>query len=97
MAEIELFENLKSIVERDPSNFQAKRELAILCLDMGFEKTALNHLNSLSQIFPEDSNLFFNIGICWEKLGNLKFAFLLKICYNICVKISRRLLIKRLK
>ena len=52
--DIELFENLKSIVERDPSNFQAKRELAILCLDMGFEKNALNHLSSLAQIFPED-------------------------------------------
>lgn len=74
MNDLELFENLKETVENDPSNFQAKRELAILCLDLGFEKIALKHLNALTLMFPNDPNLHFNVGICWEKLKHPKFA-----------------------
>ena len=68
MSDFELLENLKTAVENDPTNFQARRELAVLCMDMGYEKVALNQFNSLSQVFTEDADIFFNIGICWEKL-----------------------------
>ena len=74
MSDFELLENLKNTVEADPTNFQARRELAVLCMDMGYEKVALNQFNSLSQIFTQDADIFFNIGICWEKLKNDKMA-----------------------
>jgi tetratricopeptide (TPR) repeat protein len=74
MSDVERFEKLKEIIEKDPANFQARRELAVLCLDLGFEQMALKHLDYLVQVFPNDPNLHFNIGICWEKLKRPQFA-----------------------
>ena len=74
MNDVSRFENLKKTIENDPTNFQARREIAMMCLDMGFDSMALKHLNYLVQTFPNDANLYFNIGICWEKLKQFKFA-----------------------
>ena len=74
MNDIQRFESLKKTIENDPTNFQARRELAVMCLDMGFDSMALKHLNYLANTFPNDANLYFNIGICWEKLKQFKFA-----------------------
>lgn len=74
MNEVQRFENLKKNIENDPTNFQARRELAMMCLDMGFDSMALKQLNFLSKAFPEDANLHFNMGICFEKLKLFKFA-----------------------
>ena len=74
MNDIQRFENLKKTVENDPENFRARRELAVLCLDLGFDQAAMKHLSYLINVFPDDANLYFNIGICWEKLKHPKYA-----------------------
>ena len=74
MNDIQRFENLKKTIENDPANFQARRELAVLCLDLGFDQAAMKHLSYLINIFPDDANLYFNAGICWEKLKHPKYA-----------------------
>ena len=75
MNDIERFENLQTAIKLNPKNFQARRELIMLCLDLGFERAALAHIDFLLEIFPNDANLYFNTGICWEKLKDLDKAF----------------------
>ncbi|GBF22745.1 TPR repeat-containing protein [Candidatus Gastranaerophilus sp. (ex Termes propinquus)] len=74
MNEVQRFDTLKRAIEEDTTNFQARRELAVLCLDLGFEQMALKHLSYLANIFQEDASLQFNIGICWEKLKRYEYA-----------------------
>ena len=74
MNDIERFENLQTTIKLNPKNFQARRELIMLCLDLGFEKVALSHIKYLLKIFPDDADLYFNIGICHEKLKNKELA-----------------------
>ena len=74
MSDIQRFEQLKKNIEFDPANFQARREFAMLCSDMGFNEVAIKHFSFLSEIFKEDSNLYFNIGICFEKLKEFEIA-----------------------
>ena len=74
MNDIERFENLQTTIKLNPKNFQARRELIMLCLDLGFEKVAMSHIKYLLEIFPDDANLYFNAGICWEKLKEYEKA-----------------------
>ena len=67
-------ENLQSLIQADPSNFQARRELAILLSNNGFNEEALANLQYLSKYFPEDSDIFYNIGILYEKLKDYEKA-----------------------
>ena len=76
MNDIERFENLQTIIKLNPKNFQARRELIMLCLDLGFERVALSHIKFLLDVFPDDANLYFNTGICWEKLKNVNNALI---------------------
>ena len=85
MNDIERFEHLQTTIKLNPKNFQARRELIMLCLDLGFEKVALFHIKYLLDIFPDDANLYFNTGICWEKLKNLDNAL---IAYKKAVEIA---------
>ena len=61
-------EKLQTILQEDPSNFQARRELSILLADNGFNEEALSNLQYLlnhyfdkycrdknEQKYPEDS------------------------------------------
>ena len=64
----EKIEKLQNILRNDSTNFQARRELAILLLDNGFNDEALAHFLKLAQVFKDDSALFYNIGITYEKL-----------------------------
>jgi tetratricopeptide (TPR) repeat protein len=66
--EVQKFDALKKNIEEDPMNFQARRELVMLCLDQGLDEMALKHLNYLTEFFPEDANLHFNMGVAWEKI-----------------------------
>ena len=50
MNDIERFENLQTTIKLNPKNFQARRELIMLCLDLGFEKVALSHIKYLLEI-----------------------------------------------
>ena len=74
MNDVERFENLQTTLKLNPKNFQARRELVMLCLDLGYEKVALSHIKYLLSIFPDDADLYFNTGICWEKLKNYENA-----------------------
>ncbi len=74
MNETERFENLQTAIKLNPNNFQARRELIMQCLDFGFEDTALFHIKYLLKVFPSDADLYFNLGICYEKLKNYKLA-----------------------
>ena len=76
MNDIERFENLQTTIKLNPKNFQARRELIMLCLDLGFEQVAMAHIKYLLDIFPDDANLYFNAGICWEKLKNYENALI---------------------
>ena len=60
-------ENLQKILKEDPSNFQARRELSVLLADNGFNEEALVNLEYLAGYFPEDADLYYNLGILYEK------------------------------
>ena len=68
MSKAERIDDLQQILRDDNNNYQARRELAILLLDTGYAEEALAHLLFLSKTFPEDSEIFYNLGIAYEKL-----------------------------
>ena len=74
MNEVQKFDSLKKSIEEDPTNFQARRELAVLCLDNGFDEMALKHLSYLVAVFPDDANLHFNMGVAFEKIKQFTYA-----------------------
>lgn len=78
-------EKLQGILKEDPSNFQARRELAFLLSDSGFIEEALSNLIYLAKYFPEDAELFYNLGILYEKLKDYNSA---KESYLTAIKIS---------
>ena len=78
-------EKLQSILQEDPSNFQARRELSILLADNGFNEEALSNLQYLTKYFPEDAELHYNLGILYEKQKDFLNA---KEEYQKAVKIS---------
>jgi len=60
-------ETLQQLLKEDPSNFQARRELALILADNGFNEEALTNLLYLKKYFPDDAELLYNIGILFEK------------------------------
>lgn len=74
MSNIDKIEELQLLLREDKSNFQARRQLGVLLLDNGFTKEALSHFIYLSKIFPEDSGIYYNLGIVYEKLKELDKA-----------------------
>lgn len=74
MSDIEKIEKLQSTLRADPSNFQARRQLAMLLLDNGYKQEALAHFLHLAEIFKDDCELYYNMGIVYEKLKDLKNA-----------------------
>ncbi len=75
---MEEIENLQEVLQNDPSNFQARRELSILLADNGFNEEALSNLKYLEKFFPEDAELQYNIAILYEKtkdFDNAKTAY----------------------
>ena len=51
MSKIDKIEELQNILKADQTNFQARRELAVLLLDCGYPEEAKQHLLYLSKIF----------------------------------------------
>lgn len=78
-------ETLQKILKEDPSNFQARRELAILLANNGFNEEALSNLTYLSKYFPEDAEIWYNLGILQEKTKDINGA---KISYQKAIEIS---------
>ncbi len=74
MSDLDKIEKLQSTLRNDPSNFQARRQLAMLLLDNGYKEEALAHFLHLAEIFKEDSELYCGIGIVYEKLKDLNNA-----------------------
>lgn len=77
--------SLQEAVGNDPSDFQSRRELAVLLLDEGYPEESLPHFLYLKNIFAEDSDIYYNLGIVYEKLKNLKKA---KESYENAIKFS---------
>ena len=78
-------ESLQNILKDDPSNFQVRRELSILLADNGFNEEAEGNLRYLIKYFPEDAELYYNLGIIYEKLKNFVKA---RDCYQKAADIS---------
>lgn len=74
MSKIEKIQELQEILHEDSENYQARRQLAVLLLDSGFSEEALQHFLYLSKIFENDSGIFYNLGIVYEKLKNFEKA-----------------------
>ena len=75
MDKFEKIHELRDIVKADSQNFQAIRELSVLLLDVGLNEEALKYLLDLVNVFKDDDpRLYYNLGITWEKLNNLKMA-----------------------
>ncbi len=70
MSKLDKIEELQNILKEDPANFQVRRQLAVLLLDTGYPEEALQHFLYLSQIFQQDSGIYYNLGITYEKLKN---------------------------
>lgn len=67
MANLDKIEEMQDILREDPENYQVRRELAVLLVDAGFAKEAVAHLKYLAEKFPEDSMLYYTLGIAYEK------------------------------
>lgn len=74
MSKIDKIEELQNIIKEDSSNFQARRKLAVLLMDSGFNEEALGHLLYLSKNFSNDDGIFYNLGIVYEKLKKFEKA-----------------------
>ena len=61
MSKIDKIEELQRLTKQDPSNFEARRKLAILLMDCGFNEEALQHLLLLSKTFSYDDDIFYNM------------------------------------
>ena len=82
--EIEI-KNLQTVLQEDPSNFQARRELSFLLVQNGFNEEALSNLLYLAKYFPEDAELQYNLGILYEKLKDFESA---ELAYKKAIEIS---------
>jgi len=85
MSDIVKIEKLQQVLRADASNFQARRQLAMLLLDNGYTKEALAHFLHLAEVFKDDSELYYNMGIVYEKLKDLKNA---KVSYEKAVELA---------
>ena len=65
---------LQQILKQHPDNYQVRRELAMLLLDEGFNEEAITNLKYLLKIFPESHEMWFNLGIAYEKIKQKKEA-----------------------
>ena len=64
-------EKLQIALQKDPSNFQIRRQLTILLIENGFNEEALSNLKYLIKYFPNDEELHYNLGILYEKMKDV--------------------------
>ena len=69
MSKIDKIEELQNIIKQDSTNSTARRQLAILLVDVGFNEEALQNFLYLLK-HEEDEELYYNLGIVYEKLKN---------------------------
>ena len=76
---------LNEQLEKNPTDFQTRRELAIELMENGYNEDALKQLYYLLKRFPEDPRLHYNAGIVLENLKEFSKAI---ISYQNALKIS---------
>lgn len=74
MSKFDKIEELQGLIKEDSTNYRARRQLAVLLLDCGFNEEALQHLLYLSKMYTNDEGIFYNLGIVYEKLKNFHKA-----------------------
>ena len=75
MNDIERFEHLQTTIKLNPKNFQARRELIMLCLDLGFEKVAIEQrVGLLNRDIKPDNILVHNGKLKITDFGLSKYA-----------------------
>ena len=62
---------LNDELEKNPSDFKIRRELAVELMENGYNEEALKQLFYLLKRFPEDSRLHYNAGIVLENLKKI--------------------------
>ena len=85
MSKAEKIEELQNILSQDETNLDARRKLAVLLLDTGYADEALGHFLYLRNALPEDSGIFYNLGIACEKLKKFPEA---KEAYEKAIELS---------
>ena len=74
MSKIDKIEELQNLLKEDHNNLQVRRQLAVLLLDAGFSKEALQHFLYLAKFMENDSGIYYNLGIVYEKLKDFDKA-----------------------
>ena len=72
--DLQEIQELQAVLREDSSNFQARRRLAVVLLDKGFNEEALKQFQFLISIFPQDAGLYYHKGIVHEKMRDLPKA-----------------------
>ena len=65
---------LQEILTQDSTNLQARRQLAALLLDNDYNEEALKQFLYLANIYPDNPDSYYNLGIAYEKTKNFKLA-----------------------
>ena len=65
---------LQNILKTDKNNVQVRKEFALLLLEYNYTEEALKQLLYLAEKLNNDSAVFFNIGIAYEKIKDLNNA-----------------------
>lgn len=68
MSKSEKIEELQSILKQDQTNFQARRELAVLLLDCGYSEEAKQHFLYLSKSLMMTAGFFIISGLLTKNL-----------------------------
>lgn len=64
----------KTIMDNHPSYVRAYEQTSFLLMDMQRYQEAGQILSKLVKIFPECTHAYLGLGVCYEKLGNVKRA-----------------------
>lgn len=70
----EKIEQLKAVVKEDPTDFESVKELAFMLCNSGENETAYELYLYLLKYFPEDADIYYNMGIINEKNKDLDAA-----------------------
>lgn len=87
MSKIDRIEELQTLVKQNPQDFQLRRELAVLLIDCGYNDEALRQLLYLATKNKDDSGIFYNLGIVYEKMKNYEKA---KEAYLSAIKLDNK-------
>lgn len=85
MGREEKIAELEEVLSKNNTDYKTRRKLAVMLLDSGYTEDAMKHFLYLSKIFQEDSGIFYNLGIAYEKMKSFELA---KEAYEKAIEIS---------